>query len=101
MNKDIFYDWFHNKFCPQVREFLKSQGLPQKAVLVLDNAKSHPSEILLRSNDGKIVVKYLPPNVTALIQPIDQGVMTSVKCNYQSSILRKFKDCLLYTSRCV
>ena len=57
---------------------------------VLDNAKSHPSEMLLRSNDGQIVVKYLPPNVTALIQPMDQGVIATVKRNYRSSILRKF-----------
>ena len=46
--------------------------------------------MLLRSNDGQIVVKYLPPNVTALIQPMDQGVIASVKRNYWSSILRKF-----------
>lgn len=90
MNKDIFYDWFHNKFCPSVRQFLKSSGLPQKAVLLLDNAPSHPDEMLLKSDDGGISVKYLPPNVTALIQPMDQGVIASLKRNYRSSVLRKF-----------
>ena len=48
--------------------------------------------MLLRSNDGQIVVKYLPANVTPLIQPVDQGVIASGKRNYQSSILRKFVE---------
>lgn len=90
MNKEICHDWFHNKFCPSVRQFLKSKGLPEKAVLLLDNAPSHPDELLLKSENGNIFVKYLPPNVTALIQPMDQGVIASLKRNYRSSVLRKF-----------
>lgn len=71
MNKDIFSGWFNKKFCPQVKDFLKLKRLPERAALLLDNAPSHPNESLLKSNDGKIFVKYLPPNVTALIQPMD------------------------------
>jgi hypothetical protein len=48
--------------------FLKEKGLPQKAVLLLDNAPSHPSENILTSDNSLIVVKLLPPNVTAIIQ---------------------------------
>lgn len=69
--------------------FLKSKNLPEKAVLLLDNAPSHPSEALLKSDDGKIFVTYLPPNVTALIQPIDQGVIAGLKKVYKTSVLRK------------
>jgi hypothetical protein len=58
-----------------VRQHLKSLDLPQKAVLLLDNAPSHPNEDILKSEDGNIFVKYLPPNVTAMIQPMDQGVI--------------------------
>lgn len=89
MNKLIFHDWFHNKFCPEVRAFLKSKHLPETAVLTLDNAPSHPIESLLQSEDGKITVKYLPPNVTAIIQPMDQGVIANLKRHYRSSILKK------------
>lgn len=92
MTRDIFSEWFHKKFCPQVREFMKSKGLPQKAVLLLDNAPSHPDESFLKSDDGQIFVKYLPPNVTALIQPMDQGVIACIKRNYRSSILKKLID---------
>lgn len=58
-------------------------------MLLLDNAPSHPSRALLKSDDGKIFVKYLPPNVTALIQPMDQGVIAGLKKIYKTSVLRK------------
>lgn len=74
----IFQEWFTKNFIPQVCDFLKSKNLPEKAVLLLDNAPSHPSEALLKSDDGKIFVIYLPPNVTALIQPMDQGVIAGL-----------------------
>ena len=77
---------------PQVRDHLKSQGLPEKAVLLIDNAPSHPNESLLRSDDGNIFVKYFPANVTALIQPMDQGVISSMKRIYRSNLLQKYID---------
>ncbi|XP_046397787.1 jerky protein homolog-like [Ischnura elegans] len=43
MDREIFEYWFHSKFVPQVRLFLKDKGLPPKAVLLLDNAPSHPN----------------------------------------------------------
>jgi hypothetical protein len=89
MNSEIFKLWFDNDFVPQVRKYLKSNDLPQKAVLLLDNAPSHPNETILKSRDGNICVKFLPPNVTALIQPMDQGVISALKRNYRSTLLQK------------
>ena len=62
-----------------VREHLKSQNIPQKAVLLIDNALSHPGESVFKSENGNFFVKFLPPNVTALFQPMDQGVIASIK----------------------
>lgn len=42
MDQQIFKEWFHKKFIPQVKEHLKSRNLPQKAMLLIDNAPSHP-----------------------------------------------------------
>jgi hypothetical protein len=50
-----------------VRQHLKSLDLSLNTVLLLDNAPSHPNEDILKSEDGNIFVKYLPPNVTSLI----------------------------------
>ena len=40
------------------------------------------------SDDGFIVTKLLPPNVTSLIQPMDQGVLESMKQRYRISLLQ-------------
>ncbi|KAH0815288.1 hypothetical protein GEV33_007503 [Tenebrio molitor] len=87
MTAAIFKNWFHMSFVPQVRRFLKSKGLPIKALLVLDNAPSHPPEEDLKSKDGEIVTMYLPPNVTPLIRSMDQNVIRLTKLYYRKSLL--------------
>ena len=56
--------------------------------MFLDNCSAHASEDELVSADGKVTAKFLPPNVTELVQPIDQGVLESIKRVYRKSILR-------------
>jgi hypothetical protein len=60
MDREIFENWFHKHFVPEVQAFLKERELLQKAVLLLDNAPSHPREGILTSNDDLIIVKFLP-----------------------------------------
>nr|BAN21014.1 unkown protein [Riptortus pedestris] len=88
MNQTIFSSWFKDKFVPSVSHHLKQKGLPIRAVLLLDNAPSHPAESTLTTEDGQIFVHYLPPNVTSLIQPMDQGVISSLKRRYKKIFLR-------------
>lgn len=66
---------------------MKLKGLPAKALLLLDNAPSHPPAENLRSDDGQIFAVYMPPNVTPLIQPMDQNVIRITKLYYRSSLL--------------
>lgn len=54
-------------------------GLPVKALLLLDNAPTHPDEDKLEVSGKAIRAICLPPNTTALIQPTDQGVLGAVK----------------------
>jgi hypothetical protein len=82
MDREVFENWFHKHFLPEVRAFLKERRLPQKAVLLIDNAPSHPKESVLTSDDGIILVKFLPPappNATAIIQPMDQEATVFMK----------------------
>lgn len=89
MDTEIFHSWFHETFVPTVRKELSKLGLDTKAVLVLDNCSAHPDPDDLVSDDGKIVAKFLPPNVTSLIQPMDQGVLEALKRRYKKKLLRK------------
>lgn len=85
ITRDIFREWFNGTFVPHVKKYLQEKGLPQEAVLVVDNAPSHPTELM--SEDGKIFVYFLPPNVTALVQPMDQGVIETMKKIYRKTIM--------------
>lgn len=75
----------------QVEDFLESQKLPKQAILLLDNAPSHPpeDELVKETADGKIWVVYMPPNVTPLIQPMDQNAIRLTKLFYRHSLLSK------------
>lgn len=87
MTRELFSEWFHEEFVPSVKKFLKKQNLPQKALLVLDNCPGHPDEDELKSKDGLIKVMFLPPNVTPLLQPMDQNIIQTVKVHYKKSLL--------------
>lgn len=94
MDSNLFKSWFIDEFVPSVEKYLKQKNLPVRALLLLDNAPSHPSEEELVKEDIKAI--FLPPNVTSLIQPMDQGVIEWLKRRYRrkyiSSILEKSEE---------
>ena len=79
---------FFNCFVPETKQRLRELGQEERAILFLDNCSAHPSEDEFISVDGKITAKFLPQNVTTLLQPMDQGVLESIKRVYRKSILR-------------
>ncbi|XP_037827591.1 jerky protein homolog-like isoform X2 [Lucilia sericata] len=87
MTSAIFKHWFHQSFVPQVKLFLKKKNLPMKALLLIDNAPSHPSEAELKTEDGNIIAMFMPPNVTPIIQPMDQNAIKITKLYYRNSLL--------------
>lgn len=87
MNSNLFKEWFETQFVPSVTRFNKdSTGLPNKALLFIDNAASHPSDAVLVKDDIKAI--FLPPNVTSILQPMDQGVLQNIKLHYRKMLLR-------------
>lgn len=89
VNTVIFSDWFHKNFVPTVRKRLIELQKEPNAILLIDNCSTHPNEEELKSSDGKIITKFLPPNVTSLIQPMDQEVLQTIKSCYRRKILEK------------
>ncbi|XP_051785316.1 tigger transposable element-derived protein 1-like [Erpetoichthys calabaricus] len=83
MNQALFEDWFSNCFIHQVREYCLERGIPFKIILLLDNAPGHPRH--LADLYPNVKVFFLPPNTTPLIQPMDQGVIATLKANYLRS----------------
>lgn len=87
MDQEIFREWFHDHFVPTVRSHLRYQGLPETALLLIDRSTSHPSDQFLRSDDSFFFCQYFPAKVKALIQPMEQGVISNMKRNYRRDLL--------------
>ncbi|XP_043466354.1 tigger transposable element-derived protein 2-like [Leptopilina heterotoma] len=92
MSQEIFKQWFNMVFVPNVQKDLKSKNLPPKAILVLDNAPSHPEASSLTSDDGNITCYFLPANTTSLIQPMDQSVIETFKQYWKAYNLKHVID---------
>ena len=61
----------------------------KKVALVLDNCPAHPKLTL-----KNIELVFIPPNVTSLIQPLDQGIIKSFKTYYRSAMRRQIIQCI-------
>ncbi len=90
MTSKLFKDWFYDHFVPEVTRFCKENDLPIRALLFLDNATSHPSDDELVCGDIKAF--FLPPNVTPLLQPMDQHVLQFLKLSYRKKLLRRILE---------
>ena len=80
MTQALFRDWFMHHFVPFVAQYNREQNLDNKAILLLDNAASHPRDLTDAAPHIRVV--FLPPNTTSLLQPMDQGVISILKSNY-------------------
>lgn len=65
MDCALFQDWIHNQFVPKVSAFNKENRLPNRAILLIVNAPSHPEEMHLAAGD--ITAVFLPPNITSIV----------------------------------
>lgn len=76
MTTDIMSDWL-------VELDNKMKRQKRKIILFMDNATSHPNLKLKHVN-----LVFLPPNTTSMLQPLDQGIIRSVKIRYRKLLLR-------------
>jgi hypothetical protein len=69
----IFEDLFSHHFVSEVKKYCADNNLPFKALLILFNAPGHPP--ILQQHHSNIEIVFLPPNTTALLQRMYQGVI--------------------------
>ena len=84
MTQEIFHEWFNNHFVPEVMQHQRNLDLSGNALLLLDNCSAHPKNLL--ANNGNICCEFLP-NVTSVLQPLDCGVIESMKGMYRRHFL--------------
>ncbi|XP_057591361.1 jerky protein homolog [Hippopotamus amphibius kiboko] len=82
VDKEMLTDWFHHIFVPAVKEHFRAVALPEgsKAILLLDGSRAHPREAELVSENMFTI--FLPASVTALVQPMDQGIRRDFMRNF-------------------
>lgn len=86
MTRHLFMEWFQMCFIPKVKSFLTDNNRPHKALLLVDNAPSHPPEEEINFDpDFKVI--FLPPNCTAILQPMDQNLIQNIKVGYRKRLL--------------
>jgi hypothetical protein len=56
----------------------------RKIVLIVDNCAAHPFKPL-----SNVRIRYLPPNTTSRLQPMDMGVIHTLKANYRRKLVRR------------
>ncbi|XP_039969014.1 jerky protein homolog-like [Bactrocera tryoni] len=86
-NSELFFRWFHHSFIKQVGQFSAENNLPPRALLLIDNCTAHKPTDKLQSDDRNIAAMLLPPNVTAVFQPMDQNPIRLVKLEYRAKLL--------------
>ncbi|KAF2351011.1 DDE superfamily endonuclease domain [Trinorchestia longiramus] len=89
ITKALTSDWFHQCFVPQGEEYLRKKGMEFHVLLLMDNAGGHPVD----SYHG-VQIKFLPPNTTSLLQPLDQRVIRAFKPLYTRIYLQQLVDAI-------
>lgn len=93
----VFIEWVQEVFAPSVRQYLREKQLSLRALLVMDEAPAHPPclEAELSEAHGFITVRFSPPPINPLIQPMGQQVTSDFKKLYTKAL---FQRCLEVTS---
>lgn len=85
VDTSVYQTWFDNEFVPRVTRFLHEKDIPQKAILIVDNAPLHASEEKLRY--GNIRSTLLNINVQSITRRINQEIMRDLKMRYRYRML--------------
>ena len=78
MDSQIFEEWV----CKLDQTF-RMEG--RKIALIIDICPAHPSV----SDLTNVQLVFLPPNTTSVLQPMDQGVIRSLKAHCQGRVVRR------------
>lgn len=75
----------YDKWLKKLDKIFAAQN--RKILLFVDNCPAHPKNV--EANLKNIKLKYFPPNLTSVLQPMDQGIIQNLKQQYRKRIIMK------------
>eukprot|EP00171_Calliarthron_tuberculosum_P006886 IDg6886t1 len=85
MTQVLFYDWLR-RFDAYICE-----SPERKVALLIDNCSAHGTQESLPTLQAVTVI-FLPPNTTSKTQPMDAGVIASIKVRYRTAQMERAVD---------
>ncbi|PQM43460.1 hypothetical protein VC83_09587 [Pseudogymnoascus destructans] len=85
MNSTIMIDW--------LQAFYQHIGFTRQVLLTMDNFSAHISGVELCPPPPNIRICWLPANSTSRFQPLDQGIIQSLKAYYRRQWLCFMLEC--------
>ena len=84
--------WVRDVFIP----FVKKHNSGRKVALLWDNLSSHvvDPEVAKLLEQVNVSIFHLPANTTSRLQPLDQGIIYSLKREYRTSLLEHYVDAM-------
>ena len=79
MDSDIFTRWLK-----ELDRKMIAEG--RKITMIVDNCHAHPNVEGLQA----VQLIFLRPNTTSKLQPVDQGVIRSLKAKYRSAVVKLY-----------
>nr|XP_037280355.1 tigger transposable element-derived protein 6-like [Rhipicephalus microplus] len=78
MTRELFSEWLL-----KVDDEMRSAG--RKILIIADNCSAHLVNVRLTN----VQLEFLPSNCTSLLQPLDQGIIKSVKAHYRTRLVQR------------
>jgi len=82
MTVEIFTKWL----------FEFDKRFNKKVLLLVDNASGHSVSDENKQKLKNVVLHFLPPNTTSILQPCDAGIINSLKCHYKKLLIHSYLD---------
>ncbi|EDV19165.1 uncharacterized protein TRIADDRAFT_2637, partial [Trichoplax adhaerens] len=86
MCNGLYESWYNDQFKPRVKRFCKENNFPSKVLLLVRDTPAHNCITSSISDSEKFIVLRIPSNIAFALQPMNQGILTSLESHYQTKL---------------